>query len=71
MSLHYFTEKVLNGKHLTRIEMNNAATQIFDQVDTTDEIKIESFTTTITVEDEIKEVPRKRKNKKNNIVNVD
>lgn len=39
--------------------------------DVNDEIKIESFTTTITVEDEIKEIPRKRKNKKNNIVNVD
>ena len=39
MSLQYFTEKVLNGKHLTRVEMNNAATQIFDQVDSTDKIK--------------------------------
>ena len=38
---------------------------------TSDEIKIESFTTASTIEDEIKEIPRKRKNKKNNIVNVD
>jgi len=39
MSLQYFTKKVLNGEHLTRVEMNNAATQIFDQVASTDEIK--------------------------------
>ena len=39
MSLQYFTEKVITGEHLTRVEMNNAATQIFDQVDSTNEIK--------------------------------
>ena len=39
MSIQYFTEKVTNGEHLTREEMNNAATLIFDQIATPDEIK--------------------------------
>ncbi len=39
MSIQYFTEKVTNGEHLTREEMNNAAAQIFDQIASADEIK--------------------------------
>ena len=39
MSLQYFTEKVTKGKDLSRVEMNNAATHIFDQTASADEIK--------------------------------
>ncbi len=39
MTIQYFTEKVMHGEHLTREEMNNAATQIFDQIASADEIK--------------------------------
>jgi anthranilate phosphoribosyltransferase len=39
MSIQYFTEKVMNGKHLTRVEMNHAAAQIFDQIASADETK--------------------------------
>ena len=39
MNIQYFTEKVMNGEHLTREEMNYAAAQIFDQIASADEIK--------------------------------